>query len=147
MSHCNEMICQHVTLSGYAERPKVADAMIEAPGAALSSSPYYVAEMAGARGGNRNIFGRMYLSISTYSMALTPINHCSSACSIVLKSLKYSAPFYEAPIRHESCQTTPIFSRQALFLYRVSHRDLGLVPLYERRSQNLHCATCYTSLC
>src|SRR5437870_1763100 len=30
MSHCNAMICQHVTLSGYAERPKVADAVIEA---------------------------------------------------------------------------------------------------------------------
>jgi len=30
MSPCNEMICQHVTLSGYAERPKVADAVIEA---------------------------------------------------------------------------------------------------------------------
>ena len=30
MSHCNEMICQPVTLSGYAEWPKVADAVIEA---------------------------------------------------------------------------------------------------------------------
>jgi hypothetical protein len=30
MSHCNEMICQQVTLSGYAEWPKVADAVIEA---------------------------------------------------------------------------------------------------------------------
>ena len=30
MSPCNEMICQHVTLSGYAERPKVADAVLEA---------------------------------------------------------------------------------------------------------------------
>jgi hypothetical protein len=30
MSHCNEMICQQVTLSGYAEGPKVADAVIEA---------------------------------------------------------------------------------------------------------------------
>jgi len=30
MSHCNEMICQQVTLSGYAERPKVADAVIKA---------------------------------------------------------------------------------------------------------------------
>ena len=30
MSHGNEMICQHVTLSGYAEWPKVADAVIEA---------------------------------------------------------------------------------------------------------------------
>jgi hypothetical protein len=30
MSHGNEMICQPVTLSGYAEWPKVADAMIEA---------------------------------------------------------------------------------------------------------------------
>jgi len=32
MSHCNEMICQQVTLSGYAERPKVADAVIKANG-------------------------------------------------------------------------------------------------------------------
>ena len=30
MSHGNEMICQSVTLSGYAEWPKVADAVIEA---------------------------------------------------------------------------------------------------------------------
>ena len=30
MSHCNEMICQQVTLSGYAEWPKVADAVIKA---------------------------------------------------------------------------------------------------------------------
>src|SRR5215468_50798 len=30
MSHGNELICQPVTLSGYAEWPKVADAVIEA---------------------------------------------------------------------------------------------------------------------
>ena len=30
MSHGNEMICQAVTLSGYAEWPQVADAVIEA---------------------------------------------------------------------------------------------------------------------
>src|SRR2546426_437462 len=30
IAHCNEMICQQVTLSGYAEGPKVADAVIEA---------------------------------------------------------------------------------------------------------------------
>jgi len=30
MSHGNAMICQPVALSGYAEWPKVADAMIEA---------------------------------------------------------------------------------------------------------------------
>ena len=30
MSHCPAMICQPVTLSGYAEWPKVADAVIEA---------------------------------------------------------------------------------------------------------------------
>ena len=36
MSHCNEMICQHVTLLGYAEQPKVADAVIEAD----DSAPY-----------------------------------------------------------------------------------------------------------
>jgi hypothetical protein len=30
MSHGNEMICQPVTLAGYAEWPKVADAVIEA---------------------------------------------------------------------------------------------------------------------
>ena len=30
MSYGNEMICQPVTLSGYAEWPKVADAVIEA---------------------------------------------------------------------------------------------------------------------
>jgi len=38
MSHGNEMICQAVTLSGYAEWPKVADAVIEAvPEAAINS--------------------------------------------------------------------------------------------------------------
>ena len=31
MAHCNTMICQQVTLSGEAEWPKVADAVIEAP--------------------------------------------------------------------------------------------------------------------
>ena len=30
MAHCNTMICQQVTLSGEAEWPKVADAVIEA---------------------------------------------------------------------------------------------------------------------
>jgi hypothetical protein len=30
IAHCNAMICQQVTLSGDAEWPKVADAMIEA---------------------------------------------------------------------------------------------------------------------
>ena len=32
-AHCNAMICQQVTLSGDAEWPKVADAVIEAPNA------------------------------------------------------------------------------------------------------------------
>ena len=31
MAHCSAMICQQVTLSGDAEWPKVADAVIEAP--------------------------------------------------------------------------------------------------------------------
>ena len=31
MAYCNVMICQQAALSGEAERPKVADAMIEAP--------------------------------------------------------------------------------------------------------------------
>ena len=30
MAHCNTMICQQVTLSGEADWPKVADAVIEA---------------------------------------------------------------------------------------------------------------------
>jgi hypothetical protein len=30
ISHCNEMLCQQVTLSGYAEWSKVAEAVIEA---------------------------------------------------------------------------------------------------------------------
>jgi hypothetical protein len=62
--------------------------------------------MAGTRGGNRNIFGRIDFGIPTCSMALTPGNHCSLSYNLVLKNLKCSAPFYEAPIRHESCQTT-----------------------------------------
>ena len=65
-----------------------------------------MAEMAGTRGGNRNIFGRIDFGIPTCSMALTPRNHYSLSYNIVLKNLKCSAPFYEAPIRHESCQTT-----------------------------------------
>ena len=31
MVHCNAMLCQQVTLSGDAEWPKVADAVIETP--------------------------------------------------------------------------------------------------------------------
>src|SRR2546425_6699032 len=38
MSHGNEMICQQVTLSGYAEWPKMADAVIEAELTTESSS-------------------------------------------------------------------------------------------------------------
>src|SRR5437773_9924161 len=62
--------------------------------------------MAGTRGGNRNIFGRIDFGIPACSMALTPGNHCSLSYNLDLKNLKCSAPFYEAPIRHESCQTT-----------------------------------------
>jgi hypothetical protein len=32
MAYCNVMVCQQTTLSGEAERPKVADAVIEAAG-------------------------------------------------------------------------------------------------------------------
>ena len=39
MSHGNEMICQPVTLSGYAEWPKVADAVIEAVPSASGAVP------------------------------------------------------------------------------------------------------------
>jgi hypothetical protein len=38
MSHGNEMICQPVTLSGYAEWPQVADTVIEA-GMSTQQSP------------------------------------------------------------------------------------------------------------
>src|SRR5262245_57561778 len=55
-------------------------------------SPYYVAEMAGTCGGNRNISRILPWSFPTYSMALISRNHCSLSFSIVLKSLKYSAP-------------------------------------------------------
>ena len=37
MAHCNTMICQQVTLSGEAEWPKVADAVIEAKPCALAN--------------------------------------------------------------------------------------------------------------
>ncbi len=50
-------------------------------------SPYYVSEMADPT-------------------PLSPSNHCVLAYSIVRKSPKRVAPYYEAPIRHESCQTT-----------------------------------------
>ena len=40
MSHGNEMICQQVTLSGYAEWPKVADAVIEAFHCSHASHPW-----------------------------------------------------------------------------------------------------------
>ena len=46
MSHCNEMICQQVTLLGYAEWPKVADAVIEARGA--SCPPASISSMTAA---------------------------------------------------------------------------------------------------
>src|SRR6266850_3892553 len=38
IAHCNAMICQQVTLSGDAEWPKVADAMIEADNPGWGSS-------------------------------------------------------------------------------------------------------------
>jgi hypothetical protein len=37
MAHCHTMICQQVTLSGAAEWPKVADAVIEATESILNS--------------------------------------------------------------------------------------------------------------
>ena len=40
-AHCNAMICQQVTLSGDAEWPKVADAVIEAEIEAVKSILYY----------------------------------------------------------------------------------------------------------
>ena len=38
MAYCNVMICQQATLSGEAERPKVADAVIEAGSSTCTSS-------------------------------------------------------------------------------------------------------------
>ena len=37
IAHCNAMICQQVTLSGDAEWPKVADAVIKAQNCTLSN--------------------------------------------------------------------------------------------------------------
>src|SRR2546422_6506069 len=63
--------------------------------------------MAGARGENQDICGHIVLGTSTFPKPLSPSHHCVLAYNIVRKSLKSSAPYYEAPIRHESCQTTP----------------------------------------
>jgi hypothetical protein len=41
MAYCNVMICQQATLSGEAERPKVADAVIEAQKAPQQSVQSY----------------------------------------------------------------------------------------------------------
>jgi hypothetical protein len=62
--------------------------------------------MAGMRGENQDICGHIVLGTSTYPTPLSPSNHCMLAYNIVRKSLKSVAPYYEAPIRHESCQTT-----------------------------------------
>src|SRR6266436_2344044 len=62
--------------------------------------------MSGARGENQDICGHIVSGTSTYPTPLSPSNHCVLAYSIVRKSPKRVAPYYEAPIRHESCQTT-----------------------------------------
>ena len=69
-------------------------------------SPYYVSEMAGTRGENQDICGHIVSGTSTHPAPLSTSNHCVLAYSIVRKSPKRVAPYYEAPIRHESCQTT-----------------------------------------
>ena len=46
MSPCNEMICQHVTLSCHAESPKVADAVIEASLTTLHCSTVFCWQVA-----------------------------------------------------------------------------------------------------
>jgi len=61
-----------------------------------------VSEMAGTRGENQDICGHIVLGTSTYPTPLSPSNHCVLAYNIVRKSLKSVAPYYEAPIRHES---------------------------------------------
>src|SRR6266436_4894229 len=62
--------------------------------------------MSGARGENQDICGHIVSGTSTYPTPLSPSNHCVLEYSIVRKSPKRVAPYYEAPIRHESCQTT-----------------------------------------
>src|SRR5262249_20453327 len=79
--------------------------------------------MAGACGGNHNISRILPRPFPTYSMALISRNHCSLAFSIVLKSLQYSAPFYEAPIRHESCQTTNLRREHDFTVEQLTHID------------------------
>jgi hypothetical protein len=44
-AHCNALICQQVTLSGDAEWPKVADAVIEAIASTLQSIPVALARI------------------------------------------------------------------------------------------------------
>ena len=86
-------------------------------------SPYYVAEMAGARGENQDICGHIVLGTSTYPTPLNPSNHYMLAYNIVRKSLKSVAPYYEAPIRHESCQTTSRFGVPGVGAVGVARSD------------------------
>src|SRR5713101_352411 len=81
--------------------------------------------MAGARGENQDICGHIVSGPSTYPTPLSPSNHCVLAYSIVRKSPKRVAPYYEAPIRHESCQTTTNevnFALLHLFGYQFAPR-------------------------
>jgi len=61
--------------------------------------------------GKPGLCGHIVLGTSTYPTPLSPSNQCVLAYNIVRKSLKSVAPYYEAPIRHESCQTTTRFER------------------------------------
>jgi hypothetical protein len=46
--------------------------------------------------------------------------------NIVRKSLKSLAPYYEAPIRHESCQTTALMRLSQGHFHGVAHATQGL---------------------
>ena len=70
------------------------------------ASPYYASEMARAHRETHDIRVRILLVTVPFSIPLSHRNHCMFVYNIVLKSLKSLAPDYEAPIRHESCQTT-----------------------------------------
>src|SRR5712664_4001993 len=79
--------------------------------------------MASARGENQDICGHIVSGTSTYPTPLSPSNHCVLAYSIVRKSPKRVAPYYEAPIRHESCQTTKIIGIRLILETR--HKVIG----------------------
>jgi len=86
----------------------------------LGVSPYYASAMATACRENPDICARICLV--TY--APNTQKSWLLAWNIVRKSLKHFAPYYEAPIRHESCQTTVAYINCEQ-RYALQHKGFG----------------------